>query len=545
MITDPIVLSESSGRRNASFGRSSAHRRLGARHSAACWPTLLCSVVTCGVGFQLWHTASLGGFDLGIFDQGIRSYAHFELPHSAIKNVHHEFPPTFSLLGDHFSPILALLAPLYWVWDDPRVLMVAQAALFATGVPVVRRISLRCFAHARPAVRARAALVTTLSYAVGWPLLVAARNGFHEVAFAVPLTLFLLERGLARRYGAVAACAVLLCLTKEDLGVVVGAYGAVLLWRSRRGGRSRARLTGAALLVLGPAMTAVTIGVLIPAMGGLRHYYWSYGALGDSFGALMRRAVTDPSAYFTVAFGTPVKAGLVLWLLSSLLLLPLGAATTLCAVPLVAERILSDNPNHWSLIHHYDAFTWPILLTAAVETAARLHRAAQRKGAGPRRSAAVGGVLVVGIGLASASFFGLITLFSPDHWKPSADARNLIEAAERVPDGATVEADNNVAVRLTARTRTVILDAFPRGADYVVLQTAKATFPFTTTAQLEQRRSVLLAHGYRCIWAHGETVLLRRTSGKAIVPGTRIPGPDSTPVKDVPDAGLGRNLFTG
>ncbi|MFH8407147.1 DUF2079 domain-containing protein [Streptomyces sp. NPDC018019] len=493
----------------------------------------------------MWHTAGAGGFDLGIFDQGVRSYARFELPRSAIKNVHHEFPPLVSLLGDHFTPLLGLLAPLYWVWDDPRVLVVAQSALFAAGTPVVRRIGLRCFAHTVPAIRDRAAFLAALSYAVGWPLLVAARNGFHEVAFAVPLTLLMLERGLARRYGAVCLCAALLCLTKEDLGLVVGVYGAVLLWRNRRGGGSRARLTGTALLLLGPAMTAVTVGVLIPAMGGPRQYYWSYGELGADFGVLAHRAVTDPGAFLAVAFGTPVKAGLILWLLATLLFLPLGSATTLCALPLIAERVLSDNPNHWTLTHHYDAFVWPVLLTAAVETTARVHRAAQRKAAAPRWPTAAGGMCAVALNAVVACFFGLGALVSPDHWTPSARARNLVEAAGLVPDGVTVEADNNVAVRLTARARTMILDAYPRGADYVVMQTAETTFPFTAPAQLKQRRELLLAHGYRRIWAEGDTVLLRRVDGTAVVPGTRLPGPDSTPVKDVPDPSLGRNLFTG
>ncbi|MEF9883012.1 DUF2079 domain-containing protein [Streptomyces sp. P9-A4] len=112
--------------------------------------TLLCFVVCCGIGFQSWTAMRLTGFDLGIFDQAVRAYAHFELPRSPIKNVHHEFPPGFSLLGDHFTPALALLAPLYWLWDDPRVLVLAQAALFAAGVPVVRRIARHCFAPAGP-----------------------------------------------------------------------------------------------------------------------------------------------------------------------------------------------------------------------------------------------------------------------------------------------------------------------------------------------------------------------------------------------------------
>ena len=74
-------------------------------------------------------------YDLVIFDQAIRSYSHFHLGISIIKGVHNGFGPHFSVLGDHFSPILATLAPLYWIYDGPQTLLIAQAVLFALAIP--------------------------------------------------------------------------------------------------------------------------------------------------------------------------------------------------------------------------------------------------------------------------------------------------------------------------------------------------------------------------------------------------------------------------
>ena len=55
-----------------------------------------------------FHTSS---YDLVIFDEAVRSYAHFEPGISVIKGLHNNFGPDFSVLGDHWSPILASLAP--------------------------------------------------------------------------------------------------------------------------------------------------------------------------------------------------------------------------------------------------------------------------------------------------------------------------------------------------------------------------------------------------------------------------------------------------
>ena len=75
-------------------------------------------------------------YEYGIFDQAIRDYAHFRAPIVPLKG------PGYNLLGDHFHPLIAVLAPLYWIWDDARMLLIAQAALwrdplFDLGIAVV------------------------------------------------------------------------------------------------------------------------------------------------------------------------------------------------------------------------------------------------------------------------------------------------------------------------------------------------------------------------------------------------------------------------
>lgn len=476
----------------------------------------------------------LTGFDLGIFDQAVRAYAHFELPRSPIKNVHHEFPPGFSLLGDHFTPALALLAPLYWVWDDPRVLVLAQAALFAVGVPVVRRIARHSFAGAAPLTVRRAADLGGLVYALGWPLLNSACNGFHEVAFAVPFTLLMLERGLAHRYGAAACWAALLCTAKEDMGLVVGAFGLVLAVRAHRAGHRGGRTTGVALALAGLLVCAVVIGWFLPAMGGPEGYYWSYGSLGADPGAALDRVLTEPWVLLQVAATPAVKVGMVAWILGTLALLPLGSPTFLLALPLLAERVLSDNPNHWPVINHYDAFLWPILLTAALETLGRLRerRVLARRWA----------ITAIALSSAAAVILGLGLLVRPDFWRPSPDKRPLATAAALIPDGATVEADNTIAPRLTTRMHVVIADGTPRGADWVLLRVKDRTFPFASTEEQRQRVELLLAHGYTEVWSHDGTVLLHRTTALPI-PGMHRPGPDSTPIREAVPADVGTNLF--
>jgi uncharacterized membrane protein len=78
------------------------------------------------------RTFGSGRFDLGNMTQAVWSTAHGDF--LSVTDVHGE---QISRLGSHFDPILAALAPLWWVWPDPELLLVVQAVAVAAGaIPV-------------------------------------------------------------------------------------------------------------------------------------------------------------------------------------------------------------------------------------------------------------------------------------------------------------------------------------------------------------------------------------------------------------------------
>src|SRR6478735_7173372 len=89
------------------------------------------------VSVRLHERLLTSGYDVGIFEQAMRFYAHLRLPVAELKG------PGFQLLGDHFSPILATLAPFYRLWPSPLTLLLAQAALLAVAVVPLARWTAR------------------------------------------------------------------------------------------------------------------------------------------------------------------------------------------------------------------------------------------------------------------------------------------------------------------------------------------------------------------------------------------------------------------
>src|SRR5271166_5534180 len=77
-------------------------------------------------------------WDMGIFTEYVKQYAHLRAPIVDART------PGIDLLGDHFHPIVALIAPFFRLFPSPVTLLVAQALLGAVSViPVIRAAEMR------------------------------------------------------------------------------------------------------------------------------------------------------------------------------------------------------------------------------------------------------------------------------------------------------------------------------------------------------------------------------------------------------------------
>lgn len=318
---------------------------------------------------------SFFGWDLGIFDQTVRSYAHFHLPH--VTTMRHDTPSDPGKLEwtDHFSPILAVLAPLYWISNSAYNLLLAQAVLLAAA-------ALPVFAFARRRIGVPAAYLVVAVYLLYWPLQSALAFDFHEAAFAPLLIALLIERADARRWRQAAVCAALLLLVKEDMGLIVAMVGVWTVIRAGRGERCdrRLRRVGAYFTAAGLGAMVLIIEVVMPLEGGSSMRNWQYDNLGATPGKAAVHLLGHPSLFVTELIDPHVKFTTVLWLMLPVLFVCLRSWLILLAVPLLVERYFADDPFYWVRDYHYNAFLAAIIVLAAVDgigkfRGPRLHRA--------------------------------------------------------------------------------------------------------------------------------------------------------------------------
>lgn len=398
-------------------------------------------LVIAGAAFVVFATYAVlrqvtyltAGYDLGIFDQAVTAYSRFRPPDVPLKGL------DYNLLGDHFHPIIATLAPLYWIWSDPRTLLVAQSALLALSVWPVWRFTRRRLTHTQ-------SVLATIGYAFCWPIQGMVDFDFHEVAFAVPILAFLIDALDRRSHRWVVALCALLLLVREDMGAVVVMVAVVLLLRRE----FRVALVTAALGVAGFLVTTEWLIPMFATSGTFA--YWTYDALGPNLPAALAHVVRDPLDTLRVFFTPVTKTWTLLWAFgATTLFLALFSPYVLLTLPIFAERFFSSREALWTTEFHYTAVLAPVLFLGAVDTVGRV---GDRWRVDTRWVTAWAAVLVaiplVG-SLLLQTQFPLGRLVTGQAWQQTARSEALARLLPLVPDGVCVAADDRAVPQLTHR----------------------------------------------------------------------------------------------
>jgi uncharacterized membrane protein len=508
-----------------------------------------------------YYTFRTAADDLVIFDEAVRSYAHFRPGTSIFIGLHLGFGPDFSLLGNHWSPILAALAPLYWIYSSPVTLLVVQAVLFALAIPPLWAFTRRAFGGGGKAIAA--AYLVSVAYALSWPIASALAFNFHEVAFAPVLTAVALERLQAGRLRTALIALGILLLVKEDMGLLLAGIGLYLAAARPRLVR-RQWLLAVALIVGGVAYTWIATDVLIPAFGGKASFYWAYSSLGQNVPQAAWHVITHPAS-LRVLVTPEAKLGTMLWLFGAFCFLSLRSPIALAAVPLLLERMLANtNANWWVTGFQYNAFLVIILACAAVDGAAGLERwavwirerlarggaaaaegteAEGVPGAAPARiegraarASAPGswGTGLIPLGCAAAMCAVAVVLvphfafgpaLHPSFYHRDRQMRAVAAAEAVVPSGVTVAAVNAIGSQLSARDTVLLWDGDggtpPLGAPWVVANINQIQFTFHTVHEQRQRVAFLERHGYKVVFLRAGYVVLHRRGPARITASTR------------------------
>jgi len=329
-------------------------------------------------------------------------------------------------LTDHVEPILALISPILWVWEDTRALLLLQVLFVAAGTWFIYDLALLRMGRAlsRPEwqqiwrrdpflSQARPlAFVLAVAWLLAPQIQSAVLTEFHAVPLAAPLILWALWAIEVRRWKQFSVAALLVASVKEETALLAALLGMWAIWQAWRQSRddaadrsklpspqapTAAALTGDAAMarrlerpptpgvwwggsvaILSLLWFVLATFVIVPRhaveLYGVAEsgYFARYGALGDSPTDIARSFFTQPRLVWQI-LTEPARLEYLWGLVATFALLPLLAPELLLlSLPVLLANVLSAYPAQYYGEFHYSAPLVPYVGAAAAFGIGRL-----------------------------------------------------------------------------------------------------------------------------------------------------------------------------
>ncbi|MEW6104646.1 MAG: DUF2079 domain-containing protein, partial [bacterium] len=295
-----------------------------------------------------------GHWDLAGFDQAMWNTINGKILDTTMYG--HNF------LGEHFSPMLLILVPFYYLWQDPRMLLFLQSLFLGLGaIPI--------FLIARDKLKHN---LLSLSFSFAYllhPFLSRINlTEFHEICLA-PFFLLFTFYFLQRRIWVLYFIFLFFSLmVKEDVSLIITALGIYIFFKQNK-------KIGIITFIIGIFWAYFSVSVLIPYIrkatetgaGETAYGYFGRLNLGESPSEILKNLILKPQNTLKMLF-SPFNEKLATIIL---LVLPCGFLSILSPVLLIASleiilHFMAPWDRQYLLLFHYSAPILPFVIISAI-----------------------------------------------------------------------------------------------------------------------------------------------------------------------------------
>lgn len=437
------------------------------------------------------------GLDLGTFDEAIWKISRFQFPYSS--------SGCNWLLEDHFQIIFYFLAPLYWIWSDVRIILIAQSiAMVFAGYFIYE-------------VGKKITKSTVFSFGVVFSYLFfigtqfSILNEVHQITFA-PIFLSLLYLSLEQKnWKRVLFCLFFLFIIKEDVALLIGAIGLGMLFKK---GYRRA---GLLVAIFGIGFFFFLVHFFMPFIsikGVYDHFH--FGDAGNTPVEIVRHIIQRPDFFFHSMIYPAVK--IRTWFISFFTFgfLPLLSPLYLL-IPLLEDfttRFIYAGPQYtmWGLVNHHAATGAILLAVSSIFSISKLLKRVKEK---TKQKI----LIYTGISLLCVStisnfiFHGPInSLLKPQFYHKDQWMLDNEKIVQLTPKNASIAAQNNLLPHLTHRESAYRVP-YGLNSEYMVFDLHNGPNKYSPLSYEETLlfvSNLLDSKRYSKIFQIGDAMLLKR-----------------------------------
>lgn len=326
------------------------------------WILILFCTIYCLISLVNHYNYRTYAFDLGIYNNCLYQYGHFHKNHYPY--LHYMFS---NFLADHFSLYTVILSPLYYIFGTYTLLYIQILSVLFGSIGIYKVIKNRYNYHYLPEI----AMIHYLSF---FGIYSALSFDYHDntvAAMLVPWFIYYFDLGKTKW---TIVFAILIVIGKENMPIWLSfvCAGLFLLNYKDKKKRNLAFILSIACLVYVVTIIKVVMPALDDNMAENGYNAFRYTVLGSNASEILSNLIHHPSTIFKALFYShipqypelnDIKKELYISLLySGGFMLFAKPQYLIMLIPIVAQKVLSDDFGKWGINNHYSIEFAPIII---------------------------------------------------------------------------------------------------------------------------------------------------------------------------------------
>lgn len=311
------------------------------------------------LSFLRYDNFFTGRFDLGNMDQTVWNTTKGRIFQLTDPNG----TQAISRLAFHADFILILISPLYFIWSNPKMLLLIQTLVVGFGAIFIYWIAKNLIKNKN------ISLAFSLTYLLNPSIQYANLYDFHAVTLATTFLLATFYFFWQKQYKLFLLFAVLSAFTKEQVWVIISLFGFYFIYLSLRDKTNKILnlLRGFTIITLCFAVFYYLVWIIIPQTRGQNHFALSYYSdFGTTPTSIIKNIIIDPLKTLQIIG----QNGRLMYL--GLIFLPLGFLSIFSpfalvfALPDLFINMLSNNSQLHEIYYQYTSTITPFLFISAI-----------------------------------------------------------------------------------------------------------------------------------------------------------------------------------
>lgn len=445
-------------------------------------------------------------FDFAIYDQGVWKIAFGHSLHGSINEFNHVF-------GAHFSPILIAMAPLYWVWNNPIMLILAEIVIVAMGAIPAYRISRRNVGSG----------FFALAIVFMYLIFLGNRGGlsfpFHPQTLIAPMALFAYDFFEQRKWLWHGIFLALLLSTKENAGNLVALWGLFLILFNRKYWK-----LGIFYIIFGLSWLIMATKLIVPHLNGGEYGFFFYKNLGSNPIAVLKTLFRDPFYVIKDIFDHSMKVETFFSVLISGGFLMFLSPYFMFMLPGIFEQLLSTKPAMWVNFVYYSsplAFGLVLGVVFGVKSILNNNMVLKYFGGNKQRLVNFLSIFLVVNGVTLFATYSFLPILRDGHLIKYEQKEEFRKASQMIPADASLSAQSHLVPHLAHRE---VIYRYPtvREAKYILLDTGYTKSPYDEAGFRIVIENLLKDKNWGLVFSKGKILLFGKDKSDKVQPSNDV-----------------------